>query len=70
MNKIKDFLMLFGFICIITSTLLGVGGLLAQAVIFILNLFPKEYQNYVFLGTLIALIISLTISLINLKKDE
>ena len=55
MRKIKDFLMMFGLICIITSTFLGVGASLAQAVIFISSLFPKEFQNYVFLGTLIVI---------------
>ena len=70
MRKIKDFIMMFGIICIITSTLLGVGGLLAQAVIFISNLFPKEYQNYVFLGTLIVITSLLSTILIKMKKDE
>ena len=32
MNKIKDFLMLFGFICIICSVLIGLGIMLAQIV--------------------------------------
>ena len=66
MRKIKDFLMLFGFICIVCSVLIGLGALLAQAVIFISSLFPKEFQNYVFLGTLI--VITSIISTILIKK--
>ena len=66
MRKIKDFLITFGLICIIASTLLGLGGLLAQAVIFISSLLPKEFQNYVFLGTLI--VITSIISTILIKK--
>ena len=62
--------MLFGFICIITSVGFGLGVIFSKVLNYILSFFPESFQLPIILGTLIALIISLTIRLINLKKDE
>lgn len=58
--------MMFGIICIAVSSFFGIGALLAQVITYISNLFPKEFQNYAFLGTLI--VITSLISTILIKK--
>lgn len=70
MRKIKDFLMVFSIICIITSVGFGLGFLFSKMLTYILSFFPESFQLPIIFGTLLALIISLTISLINLKKKD
>ena len=65
---IKDFLMAFSIICIITSVGFGFGFLFGKILNYALSFFPENFQLPIVFGTLIALIISLAISLINLKK--
>lgn len=69
MNKIKDFLMIFSIILILFSVLVGLGVLLAEAIIWIAKLFPEKYEDVAFFGTFFV-IVSALVSLILLKENE
>ena len=56
--------MLFGFICIICSVLIGLGVLFVEVIIWFINLFPEKYEDFAFFGTFIVR------TLIILKENE
>lgn len=61
MRKIKDFLMMFGIICIVTSVGFGLGFLFGKIINYILSLFPDSFQLPIIFGTLIVLISTILI---------
>ena len=67
---IKDFLMTFSIICIITSVGFGFGFLFGKILSYMLSFFPESFQLPIIFGIFIALIALLTTSLINLKENE
>lgn len=70
MKKIKNFLMVFSTILIVCSVGFGLGVFFGKTLTYILSFFPESLQLPVIFGTLIALIVLLTTSLINLKKKN
>lgn len=70
MEKIKDFLMVFSAILTLFSVGFGLGVLFSKILNYILSFFPESFQLPIIFGTLIALIVLLTTSLINLKKKN
>ena len=70
MRKIKDFLMMFSAILTLFSVGFGLGVLFGEILNYILSFFPESFQLPIIFGILIALIVLLTTSLINLKKKN
>ena len=70
MNKIKDFLIIFSAILTLFSVGFGLGVLFGEILNYILSFFPESFQLPIIFGILIALIVLLTTSLINLKKKN
>ena len=70
MDKIKDFLMMFGLLCITISVSFGFGILLGKVLHYVTKFFPDNFQLPVTIGMSFVCIGLLTSVLINLKENE
>ena len=70
MRKIKDFLMMFGLLCIIISVSFGFGILLGKVLHYVTKFFPDNFQLPIAIGMFFVCIGLLTSVLINLKKKD
>ena len=66
MDKIKDFLMMFGLLCITISVSFGFGKVLH----YVTKFFPDNFQLPIAIGMFFVCIGLLTSVLINLKKKD
>ena len=68
MRRIKDFLMMFGLLCIIISVSFGFGILLGKVLHYVTKFFPDNFQLPIAIGIFFVLISILSTILIKLEK--